>query len=56
MLLKLAIDTMLQLIRLASVEKIYEVVSNKESFFNLLVSILQLNSKDLIALYKNLVD
>ena len=55
-MLKLAIDTLLQLIKLTSVDKIFEVVSNKDSFFNLLVSILQLNNKELISLFKNLIE
>ena len=47
---------MLQLIKLTSVSKIYEVVTNKDAFCNLLVSILHLNSKDLLSLYKNLLE
>ena len=47
---------MLQLIKLTSVKHLLEVVSNREAFFQLLVSILQLNSKSLIALFKSLFD
>lgn len=54
--LKLSIETLLQLIKLTSVRHLYDVINNKETFFHLLVSILQLNSKDLIALFKNLLD
>ena len=39
-LLKLTIETMLQLIKLTSVKHLHEVVSNREAFFQLLVSIL----------------
>ena len=56
MLLKLTIETMLQLIKLTGIKQILDVISNKEAFFQLLVSILQLNSKDLISLYKSLFD
>ena len=47
---------MLQLIKLTSVKHILEVVQSKETFFQLLVGILQLNSKDLIVLFKSLFD
>ena len=56
MLLKLTIETMLQLIKLTGVKQILDVISDKESFFQLLISILWLNSKDLISLYKSLFD
>jgi hypothetical protein len=55
-LLKLTIETMLQLIKLTGVKQILDVISDKEAFFQLLISILQLNSKDLISLYKSLFD
>ena len=55
-LLKLNIETMLQLIKLTGVKHILEIVSNKEAFFQLLVGILQLNSKELIALFRTLFD
>ena len=47
---------MLQLIKLTNVKYILEVISNKDAFFQILVCILQLNSKDLIQLFKNLFD
>ena len=43
-LLKLLIETMLELIKLTSVKHLLEVVSNRDAFFQLLVTILQLNS------------
>lgn len=39
-LLKLTIETMLQLIKLTGVKQILEVISDKEAFFQLLISIL----------------
>ena len=47
---------MLQVIKLTSVKHVLEVVTNKEAFFQLLVSILQLNNKDLISLFRSLFD
>lgn len=56
MLLKLTIETMLQLIKLTSVKHLLEVIQNKEAFFQLLVSILQFDSQELITLFKRLFD
>lgn len=39
-LLKLTIETMLQLIKLTGVKQILDVISDKEAFFQLLISIL----------------
>lgn len=47
---------MLELIKLTNVKHLLEVVSNKEAFFQLLVTILQLNSPGLISLFKNLFE
>eukprot|EP00347_Sterkiella_histriomuscorum_P017580 403348792 len=55
-LMKLTIETMLHLIKLTNIKHIESVISNKDAFFQILVSILQLNSQDLIQLFKNLFD
>ena len=55
-LLRLTIDTMLQVIKLTSVKHVLQVVTDKEAFFQLLVSILQLNNKDLLSIFRNLFD
>ena len=54
--MKLLFETLLELIKLASIKHILEVITNKEAFFQILVSILNLNSPGLIHRFKQLFE